>query len=129
MAVVAASMARLLFRRERAQAAARLLDLRLADLVGPPAQLDEQRHHVERAPPLEERADLLVEDAFRRRGLALPLAQVRLGHRLHVVEVVEEDAGHLPRVLGDVARHRDVDEEERAPTARGLRRGRRPRGG
>ena len=111
-----------LFGGERAEAPPGFLDLGPADLVGALAQIDEQRHHVERAAPLEERADLLLDDAFRGGSFPLPLAEVRLGDRLHVVEVVEEDAGHLPGVLGDVARHGDVDEEERPPAARGLRR-------
>ena len=40
-----------------------------------------------------------LQDRLGRRGLLPPLAQVGLGHRLEVVEVVEEDARDLARVL------------------------------
>ena len=59
-----------------------------------------------------------------RRRLLAALAQVGLGHRAQVVEVVEEDARELRHRGLDVARDRDVDEEERpaapARAARGL---------
>ena len=109
----------LLLRRQRAQPRARLLELGAADLLGAPAQLDQQRHHVERLLPVQELAHLPLDQRLGRRGLLAALAQVRLRHRLQVVEVVEEDARRAcPHRGVDVARHRDVDEEQRARRGR-----------
>ncbi len=63
--------------------------------------------------------DLALDQALRGRGFLPSLAQVGVGHRLQVVEVVEEDARQARNRGVDVAGHRDVDEEERPLAALG----------
>src|SRR5437667_4226178 len=107
----------LLLRAERAQPPPGAVQLAAADVVRALAQLHEQRDHVERLLPFQELPDLALDQALGGRGLLLPLAQVGLGHRAQVVEVVEEDAFQLAGRRVDVARHRDVDEEQRPEVA------------
>ena len=83
-------------------------------LLRPLAELDHERDRVPR--PLNQSRNWCTSRSIkrlRRRGLLHALAQVGLRHRPQVVEVVEEHSAQLRHRGLDVARDRDVDEEQR----------------
>src|SRR5207248_7275506 len=90
-----------------------LAELRGADLLGPRTQRSDRRHDVERRLPCSEPLRLLGDDRLRALGLAPPAGE-RLGHDgLEIVDVVEVAALELADRRIEVARHRQIDEEER----------------
>ena len=96
-----------------------LRELGRADLLGAGAQRRDRRHDVERGAPLAEALGLLDDEPLGDLGLGAAAVE-RLGDdRLEVVDVVEVAAVELVHGRIDVARDRDVDEEERPAAACG----------
>ena len=63
---------------------------------------------------LAEIRHMLGDDFFARRDLLPPQRERLLGDRLQRIDVVKEDAIHFVHLRRHVARHGDVDDEERA---------------
>ena len=91
----------------------RPLELGLDDRLGVLAQTS--NHRVERARPLpvQERGDLLFEQLAGRLALAPAGGEVLMQDLLQVVDIVDIDPVELGDAGLDVARDRDVDEEDR----------------
>ena len=104
--------------RRQALPAGRVLgeDLR-DDRVGALPQSGDRRHHLLGAHPALEAAQLGVEDPAGAAGLRLAAGCVPLDDRLHLVDVVEADPLDLPALRIDVARDREVDEQQRRRVA------------
>ena len=75
--------------------------------------------HLELAEPARERLDLLLDDPLRAARLGLAHLHVPGDGALQRVHVEHGDAGQLGALRVDVARHREVDEQQRPPAARG----------
>ena len=99
--------------------ALRVLGEQLLDQpVGLLAQRGDRRQHLERPEPAGERLDLLLDDALGAARLDPALVVRARDLRLQAVDVDERDAGQR-RALGiDVARHREVEQQQRPPAAR-----------
>ena len=91
-----------------------LLDDRVAVL----AQRADRRLHGELPEPLGEARDLLLDDRLGAQRLGLADRDRVRDARLQVVHVVERHAGQVAAGRVDVARHGDVDEQQRPPAAR-----------
>jgi hypothetical protein len=87
------------------------------DLVGALAQRGYRRHHLQRGEPALEAVKLGLDDPLGSHRLGLAAARVALDDLLHVVDVVEADAGDLTAGGLDVAWHGDVDQQQRAAAA------------
>src|SRR5262245_24971978 len=111
--------ARTRFGRQRRHLELEPFELGAPDLLEPLAQRDDGGNGAARAEPCAELLDLLEHDRFRARDLARAPREVLAHRRLQVVDVVEEDLLDLAGFGLDVARQRDVDDEERpvAPPA------------
>ena len=81
------------------------------------AQRAHRRQRVQLPEPAREAADLLLDDLLRARHLALAAADVARHDGLQVVDVIEAHAVELRAGGIDVARHRDIDQQQRAPLA------------
>ena len=88
------------------------------DLVGAGAQRGDRRGHVLSREPAVEARQLGAQDALGPARLGLPARDVSLDERLEVVHVVEADAGDLAARRVDVARDREIDQEQRPAVAR-----------
>ncbi len=100
-------------------AAVDLRELGRPDLLGARAQRRDRRHDVERRSPRAELLGLLGDELLPALRLGAPAGE-RLGDDgLEVVDVVEETAVESRDLAVEVARDRDVDEEERMTPARG----------
>ena len=95
----------------------RLAHLALPDLLEPLAQRDDGRDHLDVALAREELGDLALDERLGALGLARALAQVGVDHLLEVVDVVAVHVVERVDAGLDVARHRDVDEEQRPAAA------------
>ena len=89
------------------------LELGPADRLEALAQRDDGRHRAARPLPGVNALDLLVDDRFGARDLGAAPREVLADDRLQVVDVVEEHLLDFADRRLDVARHRDVDEEQR----------------
>ena len=69
------------------------------------------------AEPAREARDLLLDDRLRRRDVGLADREVVGDRRLEVVDVAQRDARELAAARVDVARHGDVDQEQRPAVA------------
>jgi hypothetical protein len=113
---------------QRLDAAARLLvrrgagdpagQLGLAHRLGAAAQAADRRHRRQGREPAAEAVHLLLHDALGADRLAPALLGVGLGDAAEVVEVVEVHVVEAVHVGVDVARHADVDHEDRAAPPR-----------
>ena len=101
------------------QAAEGFLQLADADLLRPLAQRRDDRHDVQRVPPLLEGSDFLADDRLHLLDFRLAAAPALVRHRFDVVDVAEVYARDRAHVRVDVARHGDVDEQQ--PAAVSLR--------
>src|SRR5581483_2390418 len=96
----------------------RLLDLLGRRLLHALDDRSDERPEPAMALAAEVALELVRDDAERGVEVLVALAVVLADDRLEVVEVVDEDARELLDGRLHVARHRDVEEEERAAAAR-----------
>ena len=87
--------------------------------VGAVAQRGNRRHDRQRRKPAFEPVLLGLEDRLHPPGLGLAAARVALDDLLEVVDVVQRHAGDLTALGLDVARDRDVDQQQRPLLAAG----------
>src|SRR5439155_6783301 len=89
-------------------------ELGSADLFGTSAQQGDRRDDVERRLPGTKPIRLLGDDRLRSLGLAAAVGKRLDDDSLEVVDVVEITAVELVDRRVEVARHRKVDQEQRA---------------
>ena len=89
------------------------LELGSTNGVEPLAQGDDGRHRAARSLPRRELQQLLGDDRLRVRDLPRSSRQVLLHDRLQIVHVVEEHLLDVADRRLDVARHGQVDDEQR----------------
>ena len=106
-------------RRGRLPAAVVLRQHLRHDRVAVLAQRADGRQRLQLAQPAGEAADLLLDDLLRPRNLARAGVEVARDHLLEVVDVVQRHPLQLAAARVDVARHRDVDQQQRPPLALG----------
>src|SRR2546422_567266 len=99
------------------EAAQRALQLRGAHLVQPLAELLQDGHDDQPAVPRPEALDLFAHDALRRRDVAAALHRGLCGHRLEIVDVVQEDVLELRDRGLDIARHPEIEDAQGTPPA------------
>ena len=105
-------------RRERGQLEVQALELGAADVLELLPERDDRRDGAARTEPRAEPADFLGDDGLGAQDLARAAREVFADRRLQVVDVVEEDLLDFTGRRLDVARHGDVDDEERTVAAR-----------
>ena len=101
------------FRRQAGHLRLEAAQLRLPDALEPLPQADDRRDDLARLQPLREARHFLVDDGFGARQLAAAAGEVLADDRLQIVHVVEEHLAEIGDRRLDVARQRDVDDEER----------------
>src|SRR5579859_4277730 len=84
-----------LFSSQRAKLGVHAPEFAGPDFLRLPLQGDDSRSDIDGAAALVEALDFRLDHALRIAGLRLPLSDVRGGHLLQVVDVVDEDAFHL----------------------------------
>ena len=89
------------------------------DLVGARVQGGDRRGHVLGGHPAVEARQLGAQDALDPARLGLASREVALDQRLQVVHVVEAGGGDLAAARLDVARHGEVDQQQRPAAAHG----------
>src|SRR5436309_8699899 len=99
---------------EPPQPAPGALELRRPDLLRARPQGGDLGDDVPRGLPLAEASGLLRDDRLRARCLATPRVETLRHNRLEVVDVVEIAPLQLVDLRIEVARHRDVDQEQRS---------------
>ena len=104
--------------RERRQLEVEPVELGAADRLERLPQRDHGRNDAARSQPRPEFLELLVDDGFGAGDLAGPAREVFADRRLQVVDVVQEDLLDFSGGRLDVARHGDVDDEQRAVAPR-----------
>ena len=105
-------------RAQRGELAGVLLELGAPDALELLAQAAHDVGLQEAAAPLLELQDALLDDRLRARDLARARPRVHVRHLLQRVEVVAVDVGELADLGLDVARHGEVEDEERAAARR-----------
>src|SRR5215213_1384849 len=103
----------LLFGVERPHSLAVAPELAQGHFRDQPLYLDYAGADVERAQLLEEGLDFRIYDGISRPGFGLPLAKVGLNHGFEVVDIEMEGIVDIGDGGVDIARDRDVDEEDR----------------
>ena len=88
-----------------------------SDLAGVSPERRQRRQHLERPEPHGEPLDLLLDDPLGLARLGLADLAVAGDHGLQVVDVVQRDAVELATGGVDVARDREVDQQQRPPPA------------
>ena len=86
--------------------------------VGLLAQRGDRRQHLERPEPARERLDLLLDDALGAARLDPALVVRARDLRLQAVDVDQRHARQRARSRVDVARHREVEQQQRPAAAR-----------
>src|SRR2546426_371591 len=104
-------------RAQMREAAQRALQLGGAHLVQPLAELLQDGHDDQSAVPDPKALDFLAHNALRRRNVAAPLGRRLCGHRLKIVDVVQEDVLELGDRGLHIARHAEIEDTQRTPAA------------
>ena len=104
--------------REPRQLEVEPIQLRAANRFERLPERDHRRNDAAGPQPRGELAQLLVDDRFRAFDLAGAPREVFADRRLKVIDVVEKDLLDFARGGLDVARDRDVDDEQRTPAPR-----------
>ena len=105
-------------RRSSSVTRPQLRELGVADLLGARPQRGDRGHDVERRAPGAEALGFFRDELLRAFGLCAAPGERLRDDRLEVVDVVEKTAVEPADRRVEVARHRDVDEEERRPPPR-----------
>jgi N-methylhydantoinase A len=92
--------------------AERALELALADRLGPPAQLGEERLDLELPVAPAEVVDLVLDNGLHLRNFAEPRRHRVVEPGAKVVDVEEPDARDLAGLTRDVCRDSEIDEDE-----------------
>ena len=112
------SRARFVRLREAGELVVEPFELGAPDVLAVLPQRDDGRHRAARSQPGAELVEFLGDDRFGARDFAGAARQVFPHRRLQVVDVVEEDLLDFAGGRLDVARQRDVDDEQRAVAPR-----------